>query len=145
MKCLTCNHSIAVHSRVGCNISGCACKTPVSIEDANTALVQEANGSICYHCGHEDTSHGVDKICREEGCGCHHFASVTDQIKKPSPVSVLPPSERSGFAKRVEEIKRDMDYQLEFVVVQARVRRKAYLAYIDEGFTPAQALELCVK
>lgn len=32
---------------------------------------------------------------------------------------------------------------IEYNRIMAKVQREAYIAYITEGFTPAQALELC--
>ena len=43
----------------------------------------------------------------------------------------------------VEELRRDMDAQIELVRLVAKLNRAAYKAYIAEGFTPAEALKLC--
>lgn len=69
---------------------------------------------------------------------------MADDKDKPN-ISALPPIEKSTLGAIVEKIKRDMAYELELVEIKARLRRAAYLAAIKEGFTEAQALELCVK
>ena len=43
----------------------------------------------------------------------------------------------------VEELKRNADAMIEYVTLMASIRRQAFLAYTKQGFTEAQALELC--
>lgn len=43
----------------------------------------------------------------------------------------------------LEELKRNIDTQLEFIAISAQFTRKKYLSLIEQGFTEAQALELC--
>lgn len=45
----------------------------------------------------------------------------------------------------VENLKREMDSFIEYQQVVAKVRRAAYLAHVEEGFTEAQAIELVKK
>ena len=43
----------------------------------------------------------------------------------------------------VEEMKRSLPTWLEHAELTAKIRRASYDAHIKEGFTPAEALELC--
>lgn len=43
----------------------------------------------------------------------------------------------------LEQLKRNIDVQLEYIAIAAQFTRKKYLTLISEGFTEAQALELC--
>lgn len=46
------------------------------------------------------------------------------------------------LAKAVAEMRQRLPALIEFQRIMARVQREAYLAYIAEGFTQKQALEL---
>lgn len=46
------------------------------------------------------------------------------------------------FRQCVEDFKAEIPLQIELAATQARVRREKYKAYLREGFTDAQALEL---
>jgi len=43
----------------------------------------------------------------------------------------------------LEELKRNLDVHIEFLGIQARCTRIKYQALVSQGFTEAQALELC--
>lgn len=43
----------------------------------------------------------------------------------------------------LELLKRNIDVQLEYIAISAQFIRKKYLSLIEQGFTEAQALELC--
>jgi hypothetical protein len=49
------------------------------------------------------------------------------------------------MAAAVEQLKRSVGYFVEMAPVLAQVRRAHFNAYIAEGFTPAEAIELCKK
>ena len=55
------------------------------------------------------------------------------------------PTKPNEMRAAVESIKRDADAFVEMGQVMARIRRAHFLAYIAEGFTPGEALELCKK
>ncbi len=43
----------------------------------------------------------------------------------------------------LEALKRNSETMIEYACLVATIRRKSFLAHIAEGFTEAQALELC--
>ena len=43
----------------------------------------------------------------------------------------------------LEQLKRNIDVHLEFIEISAKFTRTKYLSLIGQGFTEAQALELC--
>lgn len=51
-------------------------------------------------------------------------------------------SDPDALAAAVAELVRKMPGMIEYQKVVARLQRSAYLAYLEEGFTAAQALEL---
>lgn len=55
------------------------------------------------------------------------------------------PTKPNEMQAAVEAIKRDAQAFIEMGAVMARIRRAHFTAYIAEGFTPAEALELCKK
>lgn len=55
------------------------------------------------------------------------------------------PTKPNEMRAAVESIKRDADAFIEMGQVMARIRRAHFTAYIAEGFTPTEALELCKK
>lgn len=57
-------------------------------------------------------------------------------------VHVLTREETSALAAAVEQMKRDHDLIVAHHRQLAKIQREAYLAYIAEGFTAAQALAL---
>lgn len=50
---------------------------------------------------------------------------------------------RNEFQGAVDSLSRNLPVMLEHVELQAKIRRASYLALLKEGFTEAQALELC--
>ena len=62
---------------------------------------------------------------------------------RPKVVTMNPAPDK--MTEAVEAMKRSMDATLDYQILVAKIRRKAYLAHIDEGFTPEQALELVKK
>lgn len=50
---------------------------------------------------------------------------------------------RDAVKASVEESRRNLPAMLEHAKTMAQLRRAYYLAYVEEGFTEAQALELC--
>lgn len=61
------------------------------------------------------------------------------------PVLVTLPSQKNEVAAAGESIRRNLDDLIENQRTLAKLRRAAYLAYLDEGFTETQALELCCR
>ena len=49
----------------------------------------------------------------------------------------------SDFTKAVISLKENMKAIIEVNVIKASLQRQAYLAYLEEGFTKEEALELC--
>lgn len=57
--------------------------------------------------------------------------------------TLLPNAERDKARAALEQLKRNLPFLLEHAAIMAGIRRAAFLAYVAEGFTPEQALELC--
>ncbi|MGJ8685837.1 MAG: hypothetical protein ACSHWQ_00050 [Spongiibacteraceae bacterium] len=57
-------------------------------------------------------------------------------------MSKITPIKQDKFAQTVAEMRDKMPSYLEFVELDAKIRRAKYKALIAEGFTPDQALEL---
>jgi hypothetical protein len=53
------------------------------------------------------------------------------------------PDAKNEFAAAGENLRRHLDDLIENQRTIAKIRRAGYLAYIAEGFTEAQALDLC--
>jgi chromosome segregation ATPase len=53
------------------------------------------------------------------------------------------PGKTDEFKAAIEHLKRQMDSAIEYATLKAHLQRAAYNAYMKEGFTPAEALELC--
>ena len=66
--------------------------------------------------------------------------NVADNDDGPKVVEMQPCNELAGAA---EAMKRALPVLLQHMPLQAKMRRAAFQAYIAEGFTEAQALELC--
>lgn len=64
-----------------------------------------------------------------------------DKIDIPSNIKVMEGKPDKNRAM-IEQFKRDMENNLELIALAAKMKRATYQAYIDEGFTPEQALEL---
>jgi len=47
------------------------------------------------------------------------------------------------FKEAVRAMKEQLSDQIEFQQLVAKLQRAKYVALIEEGFTPAEALELC--
>lgn len=45
----------------------------------------------------------------------------------------------------VDNLRRILPEMMEHAALLAKIRRASYLALVEEGFTEAQALELCAK
>lgn len=65
---------------------------------------------------------------------------MTDRDEKPTVVN-LP--KRDDAQAAVAQLSRMMPALIEHAQMQAKIRRAAYLALVAEGFTEAQALDLC--
>lgn len=52
---------------------------------------------------------------------------------------------KDELAGVIEKLRRNLENQIELGRLLAKVRRANYLAYVAEGFTDQQALELCQK
>lgn len=55
----------------------------------------------------------------------------------------LPNIEKNAMRGHVEQLKRCIPEQIEAAQLMAKIRRAQYLALVAEGFTEAQALEIC--
>jgi hypothetical protein len=53
--------------------------------------------------------------------------------------------ERNEVRAVGDRARRELDAILENVTLVAKIRRAAFLAYVEEGFTVDQALQLCTK
>lgn len=67
---------------------------------------------------------------------------VSDEIDRPTVVQ-LP--ERNATQAAGDKIRRELDAMIEATRLIAKYRRAAYEAYLAEGFTAEQALQLCTK
>lgn len=54
-------------------------------------------------------------------------------------------TERAALAQAVRNLRENLPALLELDELQARLTRKKFLALVSQGFTEAQALELCKK
>lgn len=54
----------------------------------------------------------------------------------------LPETEKNTNTAALEALKRNLPVILEYAALQAQIKRTNYLAFLKEGFTEAQALEL---
>lgn len=73
---------------------------------------------------------------------------MADDPGSPGPeagLRVVQLPERNEVAAAGDAIKRNLDAMIANAPVLAAYRRAAFLAYVEAGFTPAQALELCAK
>ena len=61
------------------------------------------------------------------------------------PKLVQMPTQINKLAAEGESLKRNLDILIETQKEIAKYRRAAFLAYVENGFTEAQALELCCK
>lgn len=57
-------------------------------------------------------------------------------------IRALPTIQSSEIGAAAEKLKRNMQEIREFNTAIAQIQREAYLAYVKQGFTAAQALEL---
>ena len=64
-------------------------------------------------------------------------------MDKPKVVTMNQPPDK--LREALDTLKRNLSKQFEHQAIMARIRRKSYLAHIDEGFTPEQSLELVKK
>ena len=51
--------------------------------------------------------------------------------------------DRDALKGDIDSFRRKVPALIEYAALQAKVRRASYLAHLAEGFTEAQALELC--
>lgn len=58
-------------------------------------------------------------------------------------IKELPQIEQDKFVAAVQAAVRQLPFLMQHMETVAKLRRKAYLSYIEEGFTEQQALELC--
>lgn len=57
-------------------------------------------------------------------------------------VSLLSDFQKDDKAAALDDLRRSMPQMIEFQRAMAKLQREAYLAYVKEGFTPKQAIEL---
>lgn len=60
-----------------------------------------------------------------------------------SNVTEVPNVERDKLIAAVEQLKRTMPVMLEYSALNAKLKFAQYTDYVNAGFTPQQALELC--
>jgi hypothetical protein len=71
---------------------------------------------------------------------------MTDGTEKPASATLLQlPGQKNEVAAAGENIRRHLEDLINNQRTLAKIRRAAFLAYVDEGFTEAQALDLCCK
>ena len=58
-------------------------------------------------------------------------------------ITLLDTGGKNETAAAFEKLKRELPVIVENMVVVAKLKKAAYDAYIEYGFTPEQALELC--
>jgi hypothetical protein len=58
-------------------------------------------------------------------------------------VTAIPTVEQDKNIAQLETLKRNLDTIIETNKVIAKIRRESFLAYIAQGFTTEQALQLC--
>ncbi len=51
--------------------------------------------------------------------------------------------EKDDVLAGLELLRRNIEVMIEYSQLKARIRRQSFLAYVKEGFTEEQALELC--
>lgn len=59
------------------------------------------------------------------------------------PIEIKIGSETPNLGNALQQMKNNLPDLLEYVVLVARIKKGAYAAYIKEGFTEKEALELC--
>lgn len=69
------------------------------------------------------------------------YGSSGDDLKHGPRVVDLPTPDKERA--KIEELQRGLPHLLAAVEVTAKIRRAYYLALVREGFTEAQALDLC--
>ncbi|POF95113.1 hypothetical protein BGP83_11105 [Pseudomonas putida] len=55
----------------------------------------------------------------------------------------MPNIEKNAMRAHVDLLRRNMPEQIEAMQLMAKIRRAQYLALVAEGFTEAQAIEIC--
>lgn len=70
---------------------------------------------------------------------------MADEPSKPDLTVVTLAQKPSEIAVAGDKLRRSLDDLVANQPAVAKVRRAAFLALVAEGFTEAQALELCVK
>lgn len=58
-------------------------------------------------------------------------------------VTPLPPVEANKLLEALSQLKRNLPAMIEYNQIDARLKRARFDALVAEGFTPAQAIELC--
>ena len=58
------------------------------------------------------------------------------------PVATIP---KDDMRAEIEKMKRAVPILMEYAELIAQIRKAGYDAYIKQGFTPEQALQLCCK
>lgn len=58
-------------------------------------------------------------------------------------ITEIPNAEKDKMRAQLEALRRNAEYLIEYQAIVASIRRKAFQAYVREGFTEQQALELC--
>jgi hypothetical protein len=64
-------------------------------------------------------------------------------MDKPKVVAMNQPPDK--MAEALDHVRRNMQAIVDYQILMAQVRRSAYDAHVDEGFTPEQSLELVKK
>ncbi len=70
---------------------------------------------------------------------------MMDDESNNGPKVVDLPKQKNELQALGEEMSRNLHVFIANQQTLAKIRRAAYLAYVKEGFTEAQALELCCK
>ena len=56
---------------------------------------------------------------------------------------VVTPGPKNTFQVAIDDLRQRLPLTVEYAELCAKMKRAAYLAYLKEGFTEVQALELC--
>ena len=60
-------------------------------------------------------------------------------------ISLLPTGDKNELAANLEQVKRNLPFMLEYSRIKAQLAKADFDAYVKQGFSEEQALELCKK
>ena len=88
--------------------------------------------------------HRIDHVTTHiEGRPSYTLITKKDHSMREDKIKSVDFGEKDELKASLEALKRNTEAMIEYACLMAKIRRKAYLAYVGEGFTEEQALELC--